>query len=133
MRTEALLDVAATLAALPRAVALGTVRVRVVLVADLVEELDLVLALEERDRDTVDGRITPPLKRCFGLGKRRVDYHYHARGRGRMTAYLVVEATLGVEELEVLRVGLAPPEIHVRDLEVAPDCEGEKDQTPEIY
>ncbi len=68
-RTEALLDVAIALAASPRAVVLGTVRVRIVLVADLVEELDLVLALEERDRDAVHRGITPPLEKCFDLGQ----------------------------------------------------------------
>ena len=40
-----------------------------------------------------------------------------------MATYLVVEAAFGVEVLEVLRVDLASPELHVRDLEVAPDYE----------
>ena len=67
-RTEVVLHIAVALAAFPRAVALGTVRVRVVLVADLVEEVDLVLALEERDRDAVHGGVAPPLKKRFDPG-----------------------------------------------------------------
>ena len=39
--------------------------------------------------------------------------------------YLIVEPALLVEPLEELRVRLAAPEIHVRDLEVRPDCEEE--------
>ena len=35
---------------------------------------------------------------------------------------LVVEAACGVEVVEELGVGFAAPEVHVCDLEVAPDC-----------
>lgn len=44
-----------------------------------------------------------------------------ARVDGRVTPALVVKATLGVKILEEGGVRLAAPEVHVSDLEVAPD------------
>ena len=60
--TEATLGFAIAFAARPRVVVLGTMRVGVVLVANLVEELDLVFVLEERDGDAVDRRVSPALQ-----------------------------------------------------------------------
>lgn len=60
-RTEIALGIAPALAAGPRAVALWTVDVGVVFVADLVEEVDLVLALEQRGCDAVHRRVAPAL------------------------------------------------------------------------
>ena len=59
--TETALLVTVALAARPRALALRTVRVRVVLVPDLVEEVDLLLALEQRGRDAVHRCVAPAL------------------------------------------------------------------------
>ena len=61
-RTETTLGLAVAFAARPRVVVLGTMRVGVVLVANLVEELDLVFVLEERDGDAVDRRVSPALQ-----------------------------------------------------------------------
>jgi hypothetical protein len=44
------------------------------------------------------------------------------RKEGEREAHLVVEPARLVEELEELGVDLAPPEVHVGDLEVGPDC-----------
>ena len=40
----------------------------------------------------------------------------------RIEAYLVVEPALRLKVVEELAVRLAPPEFHVRDLEVTPNC-----------
>ena len=45
----------------------------------------------------------------------------NGREKGKEVTHLVVEAALGFEVGEELAVRLAPPELHVRDLEVAPD------------
>ena len=59
--TETALLVTVALAARPRALALRAVRVRVVLVPDLVEEVDLLLALEQRRCDAVHRCVAPSL------------------------------------------------------------------------
>jgi hypothetical protein len=61
-RTEAPPRIAPTLAALPHPGVLGTVRVRVVLVPDLLEEMDLVPRSEDPRGDAVHGRVAPALK-----------------------------------------------------------------------
>ena len=62
-RTKATVGVARAVALLPQARAFRTVRVRVVLVPDIVEEVDLLFLREERGADAVHGRISPSLKR----------------------------------------------------------------------
>lgn len=37
--------------------------------------------------------------------------------------YLVVETAFGIKVVEKVRVGVSPPEVHVSDLKVTPDCE----------
>ena len=59
--TEALLGVAAAPPARPRAVAVRAMREGAVLVPDVVEEVDLVFAREERRTDAVDGGVSPAL------------------------------------------------------------------------
>ena len=59
--TNTALLVTVALAARPRALALRTVCVRVVLVPDLVEEVDLLLALEQCGGDTVHRCVAPAL------------------------------------------------------------------------
>ena len=64
---------------------------------------------------------------CTGASPQRYQPHVSPSPRGdpfarNIAAHLVVEPALAVEEVEELRVRLAPPEVHVRDLEVAPDC-----------
>jgi len=94
-RTETLALVARTPALLVRSLVLGAVRVRVMLVSDIVEELDLVAGYKQRRSDGVYGCVAPAL---------------------------VVEAALGVKVLEEGGVGGATPELHIGDLKVAPDC-----------
>lgn len=60
-RTEALRGVARAVTLLPEPVALRAVRVRVVFVPDVVEEVDLLLLREERGRDAVHRRVAPAL------------------------------------------------------------------------
>ena len=40
----------------------------------------------------------------------------------KKAAHLIVESTLGLEVLEEFAIRLTTPEVHVRDLEVTPDC-----------
>lgn len=61
------------------------------LVPNFVEEVDLALRRKQRDGQRMDRRVAPSL---------------------------VVEAALSLEVIEVGRVGLAAPEVHVRDFEV---------------
>jgi hypothetical protein len=65
------------------------------LVADLVEDVDAIFGKEERGCDAVHRRVAPAL---------------------------VVETTLRIEVVEVGLVCLAAEEVHVCDLEIAPDC-----------
>lgn len=62
--TKTPLHITRTPPALPRARPARAVRVRVVLVPDLVEELDLVLPREERRGDAVHGCVAPALWLC---------------------------------------------------------------------
>lgn len=64
-------------------------------IADLLEEVDLLLFRKQRGPKAVDGRVPPPF---------------------------VVKAALLVEILEVLGVRFASPKVEVADLKVAPDC-----------
>lgn len=75
-------------------ITLGAVLEGLVLVANVIEEVDLVLLGEERSADAVHWGISPPL---------------------------VVEATLLVQEVEELHVPFAAPEVEVTYLEIAPD------------
>jgi hypothetical protein len=59
--------------------------------------VNTILGKEKRGRDAVDWRVAPSL---------------------------VVKAARGLEMVEVGLVGLAAPEVHIRNLEVAPDCKG---------
>ena len=65
-----------------------------VLVPDLAEEMDLVFGEEEPGSDRVHRRVAPAL---------------------------VVEAALGVEEVEELAVTFSSPEIQVANFKVTPD------------
>lgn len=59
---------------------------------------------------------------CTGASPHRYTRHEHkSAGDGRQ-AHLVVEPALGLEMVEELAIRLAAPEVHVRDLEIAPDC-----------
>ncbi len=123
----------------------GTVREGWVLIPDVVEEVDLVLAREERGADAVDGCVAPALvvmcgvsvsPRCHvGRGARRSgmgmwltrmrqsdEVAWMARERDRIAkTYLVIEPALRLEVIKKLAVCLAAPEFQVRDLEVTPD------------
>lgn len=62
---------------------------------------------------------------CTGASPQRCAMHVVSgedEQFGRELAHLVVESAGGVEVVEVLHVGLAAPEVHVGDFEVAPDC-----------
>jgi len=76
-------------------VALRTPLEGLVAVADIAEEVQLVLGREQRGADGVHGRVAPPL---------------------------IVEPTRGVEVREELAVRLAAPEVEIANLKVAPDC-----------
>ena len=69
--TETLLGVAAAPPARPRAVAVRAMREGAVLVPDVVEEVELVFALEEPRCDAVHGRVAPALWAKTGLGERK--------------------------------------------------------------
>lgn len=114
-RTKVALRFAVALPARPRTLAARAVNVRVVLVSDLVEEVDLVLVREQGHCDAVYRRVAPALRANGGVSMS----HVWASGRG---THLVVEAAGAVEVLEEFRVRLVAPEVHARDLEVAPDC-----------
>ena len=45
------------------------------------------------------------------------------KGGKSVDAHLVVEPAFRLEVVEELRVRLTAPDLHVRDLEVTPDCE----------
>lgn len=64
-------------------------------VADILEEMNLVLACEERGTDTVNGCVAPTF---------------------------IVEAAFLIKVVEELRIRLTSPEVKVADLKVAPDC-----------
>ena len=118
-RTEALVRIARAAVLRPEtAVAARTVRVRVVLVAHARKEVNLVFAREEGRGNTVHGRVAPAL--C--------SREHAVSGDSAMLVtwvqtHLVVEPASGIEVLEEFCVCLAAPELHVGDLEVAPDCE----------
>lgn len=92
-RTKILVGVTPALSTSVR-IALGAVLERLMLVANVVEEVYLVLLGKERSADAVHWRISPPL---------------------------VVEAALLVQEVEELHVSFAAPQVKVAYLEVAPD------------
>jgi len=82
-------------------------------VADFVEEVDLVLAREQRSADTVHGRVAPTLlKENVILASTKLPVPL---------PHLIVEPALFVQKLYKLRVGLTSPEIEVTDLKVTPD------------
>ena len=64
-------------------------------ISDVAEEVDLVLASEERSTNTMHGRVAPPL---------------------------VIKPPFLVEVVEILCVRFPTPEVEVADLEIGPDC-----------
>ena len=79
----------------------------------LVEEVDLIFPRKQGGADTVYGRVSPTLLkevRQFG------PQNNHAP-----LPHLIVEATLFVQELHKLGVGLTTPEVEITNLEVTPD------------
>ena len=81
---------------------------------DIVEEMNLLLLGKECCANTVNGRISPSL--------RKPSVSMIRCSTTSASSHLVVEAALLVEEVEELGVSLTPPEIEVADLEVTPDC-----------
>jgi len=73
---------------------LWTVLEGLVAIADIVEEVDLILARKECGANRVHGGVAPAL---------------------------VVEAPLRIEMLEKLHICLTPPQVEVADLKVGPE------------
>lgn len=88
----------------------------VVEVPDLVEEMDLVFAREQCRANAVYGRISPSL-----LKETTHVIPGPASSLGPVASHLIIKSTLLVQKLDKLRVRLAPPEIEVPDLKVAPN------------
>jgi hypothetical protein len=89
-----------------------------VLVSDLPEKLDSVLAREERRGDRMNGRVTPAL---FVWSKQMSWLVVRSEGDGKKL-YLIVKATTAIEVVEECRVGLAAPKVHISNLKIAPNC-----------
>ena len=83
-------------------------------VSNFIEEVDLIFPGKQCRSDAVNGRIAPTLlKEHLSPGPLKVSV---------LPPHLIVESTLLVQELYKFRVSLAPPEIEIADLKIAPDC-----------
>ena len=69
-------------------------RIRIMLVPNLIKELQLILPRKQRSRYAMHGRISPPL---------------------------IIKSTFGVQVLKERLVRRPAPEIHIGDLKVTPD------------
>ena len=93
--------------------AVRAMRKEVVLISNVLEEVNLVLALEESSGNTVNYGVSPTLKKSLshtGIKTTRWDAH------------LVVEPSRGVEVVKELRVRFASPKVHVSDFKITPNC-----------
>jgi hypothetical protein len=80
------------------------------LVPNLAEEVDSVLAGKERCRNRVYRCVSPALDKIVSWV-----------GLELMSMYLVVEAATAIEVVEKGSVSLATPKVHIGNLKVAPD------------
>ena len=85
----------------------------IVLVSDILKEVDLVFALEKSSRNAVYYGISPALNNPSSARK---------IGTKLLKTHLVVETSRGVEMFKVLCICFSPPQVHIRDFEVTPDC-----------
>jgi hypothetical protein len=73
---------------------------------------NLILLSKQGSTDAMNRSISPALK--------DVDQYLQFLKPIAIT-HLIIESSLGIQEFKKLRVGLAPPEVEVADLEIAPD------------
>lgn len=86
----------------------------VVLISDILEEVDLVFALEEPSSNAMHYGISPALK-ILPLAPLKPRPEVDG-------AYLVVEPSRGFEMVKVLRVRFTSPEVHIGNFEITPNC-----------
>ena len=127
-RTEVAPRIARTVVILAQLHVVRAVRERRVPVADVVEEVDLVLASEERGAHTVHGRVAPALEVETGVSKWSsfacaenegcaVASQWGSPARSGalrlivINTHFVVESALRFQVIEELRVGFASPKL----------------------
>ena len=92
----------------------------VMLVPDFAEEVDAVRAREQRGGDRMHRRVAPALF-CAQSPVRDVRFTSRKSGQGRGKMYLVVEAAVVIEMVEVRQIDLSAPKVHVANLKVVID------------
>ena len=121
IHTKTVCRVARAPTALPIVLIGRAVRVWIMLIPDLAEEVDAIPAREECRRDRVDGCITPTLS--FVRTPSRTVFDSVGRVGVRIVGlqYLVVKAALAIEVLEERGICFTAPEVQIGDLKIAPD------------
>ena len=100
---------------------LRTVGVRLVSISDVIEEVDFLLWEEEGDCQRVYWCVTPPLpkKKKSTLTVSVTTFLGRRLGYG---FYLVVKSASPFQIIHISGVRFSPPELHIRNLHVTPDC-----------
>ena len=93
--------------------ALRTMLERFVSITDITEEVYLIFACKKRCANTMHGCISPTLQ---------VVPYEDCRNYRLSDTHLVVKPAFLVQKVKELHVRFPSPQIKVRDLEVAPDC-----------